>query len=170
MTTPEFSRIFSLEKVKGTQSTVSIHATASECAALAERFSLIAIKSLKAEYTLTKGTAPSSFDVVGVIVGEVVQACVVTLAEVPATLNLPVRIVLVNEEQDDLNDEIDWLYEEVDRDCYQNNEIDLGEITAQYFSLGLDPYPRATAIDDTIYNEDQLKAPNPFSILQNLKK
>ena len=52
---------------------------------------------------------------------------------------------------------------------YQNNEIDFGEITSQYLSLELNPYPRSDIEIETIDGEGTSEKPNPFDVLTTLK-
>ena len=50
---PEFSRIVNTDEQVGKKNKIEIEANEKECAALAERFELIAINSLKATLTIT---------------------------------------------------------------------------------------------------------------------
>lgn len=170
MVTVEFSRIFLLDKLKSNRNTLHVEATADERLALAKRFSLVSINMLKAEYHVTKKEHDNNYDVEGVLHADVVQSCVTTLADVPQKLTVPVRITLIEGEEDEDLDEIDWLQEEADREYYQSNEIDFGEITSQYLSLALPPYPKAPGVKDDSESENVIPLNNPFSALQRLKK
>ena len=73
---------------------------------------------------------------------------------------------------------IDKKYEELDpldpelEDDFEYStldEIDLGELTAQYLSLSLNPYPRAPDSDASKILEKFQDKENPFAILEKLK-
>jgi hypothetical protein len=68
-------------------------------------------------------------------------------------------------------EELDPLDPELDDDFEYStfDEIDLGEITAQYLSLSLNPYPRAPDSDASKVLEQFQDRKNPFAILEKLK-
>ncbi|WP_010297059.1 hypothetical protein [Candidatus Odyssella thessalonicensis] len=170
---PEFSRIFNLDKIGQLDYVYDIKATPEELAALAKRFNLISISSLNASFVMRRARKRGEFEVVARVVSDVIQACIVTLKEIPDHLEFEYKLQLVEGDEDRFHDDLDWHAEaekEYDLEFYQNNEIDLGEITSQYLSLELNPYPRAdVTVEDADLPEDYGKA-NPFTVLDILKR
>jgi uncharacterized metal-binding protein YceD (DUF177 family) len=170
--TPEFSRVFNLDKVGQLGYKYDIKATPEELEALAERFSLISIGGLKASFDIRKARSRNEFEVEAHVVADVVQSCVVTLQDVPDHLAFEYKLNLVEGDEDRFHDDLDWHTEaekEYDLEFYQNNVIDFGEITAQYLSLELNPYPRADITIESDELPDGYGDSNPFTVLDTLK-
>ncbi len=170
--TPEFSRLFNLDKVGQLPYKYEITATAEELTELAQRFDLLRIEKLVAIIDIRKSDHTKDFEAYARVTADVVQACIVTLAEVPDHLEFEFKLSLVEGDEDRFHDDMDWHTEaekEYDLEFYQDNEVDFGEITAQYLSLELNPYPRAVMDEDQ--DEDVLpEKPNPFAVLNALKE
>ena len=169
---PEFSRIFNLDKVGQLPYKYEITATTEELAAVALRFDLLRVEKLTAMIEVRKSDHHGDFEVYATVKADVVQACIATLAEVPDHLEFQFKLSLVEGDEERFHDDMDWHTEaekEFDLEFYQNNEIDFGEITAQYLSLELNPYPRADIEIETIDGEGASEKPNPFDVLTTLK-
>ena len=142
--TIEFSRIISFDQIGSSGSHYHVEAKEEERRLLATRFQLIEIYHLSAEYDLSEADEPGCYRVQGEVVGDVVQTCVSSLQDVPGHIKAKVNMLLrpcqsENNEEEfviDLEDERDIEY-------YSQESIDLGETTAQYLYLNLDPFPRA---------------------------
>jgi uncharacterized metal-binding protein YceD (DUF177 family) len=137
----EFSRVVSMSKVFSNQGTVHFSGTPEECSDLAKRFDLASIKNLDVTFYIHVGrTHKGGFFVTGTLASSVVQRCIVTLKDVPETIaesfELHVLDERYNTEQslEDLGDD--------DVEFMIKDEVDLGEVAAQYLSLSLNPYPR----------------------------
>lgn len=170
--TPEFSRVFNLDKVGQLEYKYDIKATPEELEALAERFNLISIGSLKASFEIRKARSRNEFEVEAYVEVEVVQSCIITLQDVPDHLIFEYKLNLVEGDEDRFHDDLDWHTEaekEYDLEFYQNNVIDFGEITAQYLSLELNPYPRAGITIESDELPDRDEDSNPFTALDTLK-
>jgi uncharacterized metal-binding protein YceD (DUF177 family) len=142
VTTPEFSRSFTLNTIGTTARTVAIVAEADERAALAARFDLIALDRLEAQATLmSEGDAILC---TGTLSADVVQECVATAAPVSAKLKTDFTIRFVaNLAGDAPADEIEIDVDDCDMIEHDGQAIDLGEAVAQTLLLALDPFPRA---------------------------
>ncbi len=197
---PEFSRIIHAEAVRRADQTETIEATESERRALAERFELEQVGRLVARVRLRAVRGGSMIRVSGSLEADVVQTCVITLDPVPARVEESFEALFAPESMiEDPGDEIDFDPNLSDADIPEpmvNNRIDIGELTAQHLSLGLDPYPHAPGVafeeyddglDDSELDEGERDAgglddeeeaaagpvepekPNPFAALERLK-
>lgn len=180
---PEFSRPLSVDRIGAFATTQAVEATPEERAALADRFDLQTLDHLTAKITLRRVRGGQYVSVSGHISGAAVQTCVVSLEPVPATVESDFAIILGPIDGAPERGEIDITEEDDDLEPWPEEGIDLGEIAAQYFSLALDPYPRATdaevpdayqpseseveGYDNTAEPETK---PNPFAALAGLAK
>lgn len=167
----EFSRIIAFDQIGSTGVTYHIEAKEEECQRLAQRFELVAIHSLRANFSLSPAEEAGCYRIEGTVKGDVVQSCVSTLKDVPAHVEADFHILLrpSHSENREKEFEID-LADETDTEYYTEASIDLGETAAQYLYLNLDPFPRAPDAPD--FGEKQTDArPNPFAqALKGLKK
>lgn len=136
--TPEFHRPTPADRVGANGLDVTVEANAAECAALARRMKLPAVNDLRCSFRLKRLAGPV-IQAEGRLHAALVQTCVVTLDDFPATLDesFRVRFVPAGTESDDPDPEAD------DEIGYAGGVLDLGEAAAQQLALSLDPYPRA---------------------------
>ena len=168
----EFSRLIALRDIGERPVTRKIEAKPQE------REALLGLGSLNAELTLTWRGGEVIAE--GELRAEVVQRCVVSLAEVPAQLRS--EFTLVYREQAESGgqpeEEIDPEAEEELPEPIGPEGIDLGEAVAQQLALALDPYPRHpdAALDKTEWGKPPPEGAaasgreNPFAVLKNLKR
>jgi uncharacterized metal-binding protein YceD (DUF177 family) len=116
---------------------VTLAATPEECRRLAERFGLVAVGRFTGHARLDRGDGRVILH--GRLESEVVQSCVVSLEDVPATVDVTFECHFTRPGAD-LSDDLAW---DQDVEPLEGPELDLGEIFAQQLSLALDPYPRA---------------------------
>lgn len=166
--TPEFSRGERLDAIGAHARTVTIEANASERAALAKRFALIAIDALAA--TLTMRREMSSIVVEGRLTAAVRQACIVTDAPVEAELDEPLALRFVDEGEA-TQEEIELTSSDLDLIPLEGDAIDLGEAVAETMALALDPFPRAPGAADAlraagVLSEDEVRPTNAFAALK----
>lgn len=152
----------------GEGKTLSIEASAEECAALAEALDILAIDSLTAEVSV-KPWRGDGVRVEGVVRSTVSQACVVTLEPVPGAVEerferrlhpdvVESEDIVVDPDQPDPPERLD------------THEVDVGAIALEHFALGLDPYPRAPGVEFEAVEEDTGEDdPSPFAALAALK-
>ena len=165
---PEFSRPMTADKVGRDGMAVEIEAAPAERAALARRFGLVELGSLKARCRL-RPAASGMIELSCSFAARVTQECVVTLApvqaELAATFDLryaldPAALPLSKE------DEIDMAADDPP-EALADGAIDLGEAVAQHLALALDPFPRAPEAAFASGGPD--KTGNPFAVLAKFK-
>ena len=174
---PEFSRPVDITRLHKPE-LHEIEASETERRALAERFGVTEIGRLGARLTVRPVAGGPLIRVSGTFEAEVEQPCVVTLEPVRAVVADELEIEFGpsdSQPSGDLEgvDEVD-LPEPLEGDT-----IDLGEITAQFLSVGIDPYPRTPGIElgrqsfgvDQAQNgaESGAASDNPFAVLKSLK-
>ena len=179
----EFPRPLVIEPWPDAGIAVEFAADPGERRALARRFGLLELRSLAIEGRLDRGDDSRELRFHGWLEAEVVQACVVTLEPVPATIRQPVErrwrraepgaevgtaspphhIWLLDEDEDEV-------------DIVTGRTIDLGEAMAEELALALDPYPRAADADDLVLRDlgpnisvgAEQPAESPFAALRQL--
>ena len=158
----EFSRPLALGRVGPEGRTEVLEATEAERAALARRFGIPAVDSLRATLRL----APEEDGAVmvrGRIDAAVVQDCVVTLEPVPQQVaeDIVFRLLPEGREPAEGPDEPD----EIEAG---NGIADLGEAVAEQLALALDPYPRAPGAE--LPSEATDGTAGPFAALAALRR
>ncbi len=139
-----FSRPVSVSSVPAAGLNVQVESLPEERLAIASEFKLPALNASRAEYRLT-GT-PQRVKVKGRVMAEIEQICVVSLEPFETILDEVVEVTFATADampQDKHGDEtfLDLPDEIV------NGQIDLGILTMEFLSLGLDPYPRKPGVD-----------------------
>jgi uncharacterized metal-binding protein YceD (DUF177 family) len=161
--TPEFSREIRAHDIGGHTRQQMIEADDAERAALAKRFGLLSLDRLTAALELKREAA--GIRVTGQVHGSGDQACVATGEPLPFLITEPIALLLT--EAGPEGDEIELADADLDTEPLAGDIIDMGEIAAQAFALGLDPYPRsATAAPGVITEEAARAAASPFSVLK----
>jgi hypothetical protein len=168
----EFSRVFRVDDLPPGGSTVTLTADASECAALARRFGVVALRGLTATARLLprvmgRGSG-RSVAVTGGFDAEVEQECVVTLE--PVITRVADRFELAFSEQAmPVEPELTVDAEAADPpEPLVDGAFDLGEALAELVALAIDPYPRAPgAVFEAPAGTNQ-PPESPFAILRRL--
>ena len=116
-------------------------------ARLARRFDLLGITSLCATGRLERRAPGAEIWFEGRLEAEVVQACVVSLEPVPASIRQPIergwRMLAGPIEPGAAGAPPTlWLVDDDDVEPLAGRAIDLGEVMAEELALALDPYPR----------------------------
>ncbi|MCC9622904.1 DUF177 domain-containing protein [Thalassospira sp. MA62] len=181
--TPEFSRIIKTDEQVSAKEKVLIEASEQECAALADRFELIAVNSLKAELTISVASN-GEVAVRGPMTSDIIQRCVTTLEPVDEHVEDTIEVLFSpHVSEDDLPsdaDDLENLSEEelmalLDQpEPLVDGKIDIGEITAQFLAVAMDPYPRkdGAELPSEVKTEEEAEEdrPNPFAKLAGLKE
>jgi len=166
---PEFSRPFAVDRLGAAAMTEAIEATPAERDALAKRLNLRGLKALSATLRLERRPG-GLIHVAGRLEAEVVQTCVITLVDFPSHVEDRFDV--------DFGDAPAEFGEEISLDPdydppepIEAGAIDLGELTAQYLSLALDPHPRApgATLDPALADPDADDR-SPFAVLKKLKQ
>ncbi len=169
----EFSRPISTEGMREKEAVFRLEADADECAALAKRFDLKGLGPLRAELRFTLDRQ-GLLRLEGRLMAEVVQVCVVTLADVTSAIDERFSLRFSLEGPNQLDDgEITIAVDEEDPpDPLPGETIDLGEIVAEQLALALDPYPRvpgATFRYASLETPENEAVNSPFRRLVSLK-
>jgi uncharacterized metal-binding protein YceD (DUF177 family) len=171
--TPEFSRPERVDQIGARERVTSIAASATERAALAHRFGLVALERLEAEFALR--AEAGGVVATGRVTGSVVQACSATGEPLPVTIDERVSLRFT-QEFGGAEEEVELSPEVLDTLPIEGGVIDLGEAAAETLALALDPFPRspgaaATLAAAGVIGEDEAaREASPFSGLAALKQ
>lgn len=141
-----------------------------ECAELAGALPLLSVDKLVATYRITS-IPGGGWRLIGKMIADVVQSCIVTLEPVPAHLEETFDVEFwqdapASESGGDLS-----VLQGPDIEPLQGNAIAAGRIVFETLAAGLDPYPR---MGDAAFNwtepaaSDEKKS-SPFAVLAKLK-
>ncbi len=180
----EFRRLFNLDRLKKNGSQISIEVSEEECIALAKRFSISKVVSLKADCSISKLSRKEKGDykLSVKMTSDIIQQCFMTLNDVKESIFEEISIIFIyqseNIDKDAIGKEIEFEVDEEDLELINNTEVDLGEYVAEYLALSMSSYPRQAEVSGKelgcdILNEDTFDAKsekkNPFNVLQSLK-
>lgn len=171
----EFERKISLAALEKGPRTLKFDASETERLELAARFGLLELTEFKGEATASQEKGGAGILVEGRFRAKLSQRCGVTLEPVPEVLSesFQVRFVDQGAGEAELDPESDE-----DIEALAGEEIDIGEIAAQYLATALNPYPRKKGSEaagltfaggQVISEETAGEMANPFSLLKNLR-
>ena len=142
---------------------LALEADATERAALAARFGLLSLDILTASLEVKREA--TGIRVTGKVHGQGAQPCVASAEPVPFKITEPVALLLTNVVPE--GTEIELGSDDLDVEPLVGDVIDVGEIAAQAFALGLDPYPRLPGSVPGVISEDEaIAARSPFAVLK----
>lgn len=126
---------------------VVIDATEAERTALAARFGLGAVESLRAEVALE--AKPRAIRATGRLKAQIMQPCAISGEDFPVTIDEPVDLRFVEENQRPATDaeEIELEADDCDEIEFSGEMFDLGEAVAQTLGLAIDPYAEGPNAD-----------------------
>lgn len=164
----EFSRMIDRRGLG--EAPLALAASADECAALAQRFGLVAVERLEAEVALTPDG--EAIDATGRLRAAIVQPCAVSGEDLQVTIDEPVHLRFVPARgPGSPAEEIELEADDLDEIEYLGFAFDLGEALAQSLALAIDPFatgPQAeSARQATGLAGDALSG--PFAALASLK-
>lgn len=168
MSPVEFARPQRIDTIGGEPRTVEIAADATERTALAKRFELIGIDRLTGTFTIRRDAAGILVD--GRVAAALTQACSITGDPLPATIEEPVALRFVPEDEAG-QDEVELGDQDIDVIPYDGGAIDLGEVAAETMALALDPFPRGPNAEAALKQAGVLseEEAGPFGALAALK-
>lgn len=163
-----------------------IEANAKQCAAIAARLDVLAVKSVAADLTLTLENGGHILYVSGTFKAELTQECVVTGEPLDEVVEdsfeawyadhdkaIPFARAQHQVKAVEEGDEVQMLDEKDDPEPMIGGQVDLGETVVQFLSLAVNPYPRKDGSYENNGNGEvsvQSQAtlrPNPFAALKN---
>lgn len=153
---------------------VVIEASEAERAALALRFGLGAVESLRAEVMLEQ--KPRAIRATGRLRAAIMQPCAISGEDFPVTIDEPVDLRFIEENQrpSTPDEEIELEADDCDEIEFAGDMFDLGEAVAQTLGLAIDPYAEGPGADAAraaagIVQEDEVRGPLA-DLLAGLKK
>lgn len=153
---------------------VVIEASAAECAALAQRFGLGAVESLRAEVALDQ--KPRAVRATGRLTASIMQPCAISGEDFAVRIDEPIDLRFIEETQraPAADEEIELEADDCDEIGYSGDMFDLGEAVAQTLGLAIDPYaegPNADAARKAAGILQEGEQPGPLAaMLAALKK
>ncbi len=176
----EFSHILTLTELKLNHKPIILIASKEQCDALAVRFDLPAIYSLKANVTVSH----DPIQMHGTLYAQIDQICVATAETMHCSIEEDIAINFIETPSVGPNDsEVELQDEDCETIFYDGREIDIGEAIAQSLYLAIDSFPRTKNADSIlakagVISEEEMMAKlvqekqdnNPFSALSSLKK
>lgn len=145
------SRVVRIDALPREGRTVTVEANPAERQALASLHGLPAIAALTATLRVEPAGSGGA-RVTGAVRGKLTQTCVVTLEPFEATVDEAVDVRFAAEPEEDSSRRAAHetlslsLADEEDPDPVIDGKIDLGALAAEFFALGLDPYPRKPGV------------------------
>lgn len=152
---------------------------------LAKRFDIVSIEGMQATITLSREQGGLVVHASGMFEADITQNCVLTLepltshisdhfeaffADPDAAISFKKAKAKREGVQKPSFHEAPILDEKDDPEAVIDGQIDLGELTAQFVSLSINPYPQK---DDACFDSKKIEGGdklNPFSVLKKLKK
>jgi uncharacterized metal-binding protein YceD (DUF177 family) len=169
-----FSRVVRVDALPREGQVVTIEANPTERESLASFYKLPAIAALTATLRL-EPWGRGGARVTGAVHGALTQICVVSLEPFPATVDEAVDVRFAPQPAADPKSpaaretQTFSLADEDEPDPVIEGRIDLGALTAEFFALGLDPYPhKPGAVFEPSAKSDP--ADSPFSALAQRDK
>ncbi|CUA90140.1 Uncharacterized ACR, COG1399 [Chelatococcus sambhunathii] len=152
---------------------VTVEASEAERAELARRFGTGPIDRLVGSFSLT-GTS-ERIHVTGIVEAGLIQTCVVTLEPFATNMREEVDVTFMSTPALERwraafeEPEAGETPAEDEPDEIVGGAVDLGAVTAEFFALGLDPYPRKPGAQFQYEGGDDGKT-SPFAVLKNLPR
>ncbi len=145
MSTPEFSRLFELERARRKPISETLTATDTEREMLAKRFDIVQVNALQAE-VIFEEEAPHWFRLHGTLVADIVQRCIRTLDPLPEHIDETIELRITDDpefKRIEVDDEDGVELSSGDDYEYTSDEkVDVGELLTQLLSTAMEPYPR----------------------------
>lgn len=159
--TPELYRPVALTRIGPGGLEQEVCATSAECAAIAARLRLPAVRSLVCRFHLHR--EPSGVAARGRLQATLLQTCVVSLDEFETSVqeDFTLRFVPEGTESEEIDPEAE------DQVSYTGATLDLGETAVQQLALALDPYPRKP--DAGLSDGPETAVAHPFARLAALR-
>ncbi len=163
----EMSRLIDARQLP--EKPVDVTASPTECAALAKRFDLVAVRQLSARITLTPDG--QTVRARGVLDADVVQSCAISAEELEVGVHEPVELQFVPP-ADDLPEELELDAEMLDQIEMEGGRFDLGEALAQTLGLAIDPYLEGPGAEEARQRAGLLDPSDvsPFAALKDMFK
>ncbi len=167
----ELSRPIDAARLAADGQAFALTATPAECAALATRFGILAIRSLTATLQLKKLGKREVFRLEGRFEATVEQTCVISLEPVKTVIREAVSATFAEDAASDRGT-VDLEPDDEDPpEPIGKDGIDAGEVVAQHLALALPAYPRSDEAgwDEGRWQDQESESvENPFTVLKPL--
>jgi uncharacterized metal-binding protein YceD (DUF177 family) len=170
--TAEFSRPIALDGVPAGGVSMTLEASAAECAALAARFDLVRLDGLTAELRIAPIGDGTLLRVAGELQAALATRCVVTLDPVEQRIAAGFERLFSRVLPAVAEGEVEVEVGEELPEPLPGPTLDLGELVAEELALALDPYPRSPAADAALAElaaEGEGRT-SPFAVLAALRQ
>ena len=147
-----FSRIVRVDALPRGGQNMTIEASPSEREALASLYKIPAVAALTAALRLEQA-GRDGVRVSGAVHGELTQTCSVSLEPFAATVDEVIDVRFAPRSEEDSvrgpkgKTETFSIADEDEPDPIIEGKIDVGALAAEFFALGLDPYPRKPGVE-----------------------
>lgn len=148
----DFSYTVEIDRIPASGGHYTVTASPEQRASVARRLDVLEVKALTGRFAV-KPSAGDIARVTGTVHAEVVQACVVTLARVPAVIDEEIEASFMRPARPDRKkpkgaeeEEVVGLDAEDPPEVAEDGRIDLAELAVTQVALVLDPYPRAPGV------------------------
>ena len=162
-----------LDSLPATGRHLSVTASETQCAAIAERLGVLSVESLTAE--LHARPLKGGIEVSGTLTAAVTQACVITFEPVPETVSEDLFRLFLHGPSDEPTPAsgaevfVDLDGEDLP-DRFEGPEVDLTEWLVETLSLAIEPYPRKPGAEIAPdYHDEGDETESPFQALKALK-
>lgn len=170
---PEFSRPVLVDVISTRGIDMDVEANEAECVALAQRFGIDRVVSLKAKAQLKALAGGNLFRVDGHLFAVVQQTCVVTLEPFEQQVDESFVIVFGADPDSD-SVELELSFDDDDPpEPLVDGAIDVGEVVAEHLALALDPFPRKAGAELPDRPEEPVEIEekvSPFAALAAFKQ
>ncbi len=174
----EFSIHIDPQNLDKAGETISLAPDDGQRAAIAQRLGLVALPQFTGEIEVRPWGA-GGYEVSGTIAARVTQECVVSLEPVENEIEeqfvvhyLPQKALASYLKEEDVM--VGEVMDEDPPEPLPDDGFDVGDLSVEYLSLAIDPYPRRDdlAKSQQLSDKDQpdTEKPNPFAVLSDLKK
>ena len=170
------SRLVRVDAIPEEGLSMSVEASPAERDALRVGNGLVALETLRAQFTIRR-EGRHGLRVSGEVAGSVVQTCVVSLDAFEAEVREPVSVHFLQPEalerwraEREAEPAEAREAEQVDEpDAIEDDQIDLGALAAEYLTLGLDPHPRKPGVRFEEIAPAAMDDASPFAVLKALR-
>ncbi|MBO6559063.1 MAG: DUF177 domain-containing protein [Nisaea sp.] len=171
----ELSRPVRIKDLKKRVTHLDVEATPGECRALAERFGLPALTSLRAVVSIERLAKDRAVRITGTVSAHLTYLSVVSLEPFEADISEEFSEVLTSETESGPVAEVDLPPDDENMGRIEDGGFDLGEVISQNLSLLLDEHPRKPgeeeAPDGIVWTDSDAEDEdeNPFSVLAEMR-
>jgi uncharacterized metal-binding protein YceD (DUF177 family) len=176
MSAAEFPRPVAVDAIRPGGLEQAIEAKPAERIALAARFAIPAVESLRATFTVRASpNNPGRYEVEGQAEARLLLTCSVSAEDYQHGVAEKIRAIFISGTIPAHTEDMAIDYEWDDPEPVENGMIDLGELAAQHIFLAIPAYPRKPGVQSPLPGDDApdsapLAQKSPFAVLQRLKE